>query len=71
MRRWPAVGLLALAMTSGVVSSPSHQETTPQVFFSSIDPVVDALWNTYDERAAFGHVQFISQDLAAARQCGL
>jgi aminopeptidase YwaD len=30
-------------------------------FQATIDPVIDALWTAFDERAALGHVEFISQ----------
>src|SRR3954454_15014382 len=30
-------------------------------FHAAIDPVIDALWAGFDQQAAFGHVEFISQ----------
>ncbi len=44
----------------------SDGQTTPDPralasFHATIDPVVDALWTAFDERAALDHVRFISQ----------
>ena len=30
-------------------------------FHAVVDPVIDALWSTFDQQAAFAHVEFISQ----------
>ena len=60
MRRWVLAVVLAAATTSEVVSGGRQSEPTSEVL-TTVDPVIDALWNTYDERAAFGHVEFINQ----------
>jgi Zn-dependent M28 family amino/carboxypeptidase len=50
--------------TFGLVGLSGQTAGDPQArasFHATIDPVVDALWTAFDERAALDHVQFISQ----------
>ena len=50
--------------TSGLVGLDGQTTGDPQArasFHATIDPVVDALWTAFDERAALDHVRFISQ----------
>ena len=47
---------------AGCRPRPRAQTADPAARLNAaIDPVINALWSSFDERAAMGHVQFISQ----------
>jgi len=55
--------LLVLALTSASLhplAAPPAQDDRAG-FHAVVDPVIDALWAGFDQQAAFGHVEFISQ----------
>jgi aminopeptidase YwaD len=57
----PVVILVGLA-GFGVARLEGQSDQPPRAeLHATIDPVIDALWTTFDERAALGHVEFISQ----------
>jgi aminopeptidase YwaD len=63
MRRRLLVLVIGLAV-AGLTRLDGQTAGDPQArvgFHAAIDPVIDALWASFDERAALGHVQFISQ----------
>src|SRR3954471_22479144 len=62
---------LALLLIVGFPSLPSRSAAAAAQapaspderagFHAFVDPVIDALWTGFDQQAAFGHVEFISQ----------
>jgi hypothetical protein len=55
---------ILVSVTAGVVRVDTQTTAAAEArggFQSTIDPVIDALWSAFDERAAYGHVEFISQ----------
>ena len=45
--------------SSGPIAAPAQDERSG--FHAAVDPVIDALWTGFDQHAALGHVEFISQ----------
>ena len=67
----PALIVLLFSSTLGTTRTAPPQGGSADArasLHAAIDPVIDALWSGFDETAAMGHVRFISQYLAAARQ---
>jgi aminopeptidase YwaD len=60
-------GLLVITGTMGSGRQPLRAEGQTSGadgragLMRTVDPIIDALWTAFDERAALGHVQFISQ----------
>ena len=56
--------LLVLELSSAsrppLAAQPAAQDPRAG-FHAVVDPVIDALWTGFDQQAAFGHVEFISQ----------
>ena len=70
LRRYKSQGLTSRSIVLlwiaafGLVGFDGQTTADPQArasFHATIDPVVDALWSAFDERAALDHVRFISQ----------
>src|SRR3982750_3216834 len=55
--------ILLLALPSAGVTPPSLGAAQDERagFHAVVGPVIDALWAGFDQQAAFGHVEFISQ----------
>ena len=49
------------AAQSGVSTPPSSIGQARAGLNRAVDPAIDAIWSGFDERAAMGHVEFISQ----------
>src|SRR3954471_13692843 len=57
----PLLVMLVIPSLSGPVGGAAAAQDERAGFHATIDPVIDALWTGFDQQAAFGHVEFISQ----------
>src|SRR3954471_21560859 len=57
----PLLVMLVIPSLSGPVGGAAAAQDERAGFHAAIDPVIDALWSRFDQQAAFGHVEFISQ----------
>ena len=46
---------------SPALNGPAYETSFPAVLARAVDPVIDALWSSFDRRAALEHVRFVSQ----------
>src|SRR5689334_23628867 len=64
MSRAASTVLLILALpfaASRPIASPAPPQDDRAGLHAVVDPVIEALWTGFDQQAAFGHVEFISQ----------
>ena len=55
------IGAAVVGHPSGRAGAQAAAQGDRAGFDAAIDPAIDALWTAFDERAALGHVEFISQ----------